>query len=50
MMKDVSFAPVEGAINDRIDDAYKAKYAKSAYLGPMIGVRMHGVTIRILPR
>jgi hypothetical protein len=50
MMKDVSFAPVEGAINDRIDAAYRVKYAKSAYLGPMIGARMHGVTVRILPR
>jgi hypothetical protein len=50
MMKDVSFAAVEGAINDRIDAAYRVKYAKSAYLGPMIGVRMHGVTVRILPR
>ncbi|MCP1765179.1 DUF2255 family protein [Bradyrhizobium japonicum] len=50
MMKDVTFAPVEGAINHRIDEAYRAKYAKCAYLQPMIGARMHGVTIRILPR
>jgi hypothetical protein len=26
MTKEVSFEPVKGAVNDRIDDAYKAKY------------------------
>src|SRR2546423_8243207 len=26
MTKEVSFEPVEGPINDRIDDAYRAKY------------------------
>ena len=50
MMKDVTFAAVEGSINNRIDEAYRVKYAKCAYLTPMIGVRMHGVTVRILPR
>jgi len=25
MMKDVTFEPVEGPINERIDDAYRAK-------------------------
>jgi hypothetical protein len=50
MMRDVTFAPVEGAINDRIDEAYRVKYAKCAYLAPMIGARMHGVTVRISPR
>jgi hypothetical protein len=29
MTKEVTFEPVEGAINDRIDDAYRAKYAHS---------------------
>src|SRR5882757_4390851 len=50
MMKDVTFTTVEGTINDRIDDAYRAKYSKSQYLAPMIGARMHGVTVRLLPR
>jgi hypothetical protein len=49
MTKAVVFAPVDGAINDRIDDAYRAKYASSAYLRPMIGVRARSATIRILP-
>src|SRR5215510_9878306 len=35
--KDVSFEPVRGVINDRIDDAYRAKYKSSPYLKPMIG-------------
>ena len=33
------FEPVEGPINDRIDDAYRAKYRGSPYLAPMIGAR-----------
>jgi len=39
MTKEVSFAPVDGAINDRIDEAYRQKYANSRYLAPMIGER-----------
>ncbi len=39
MTKEVTFEPVEGPINDRIDDAYRAKYASSPYLKPMIGPR-----------
>src|SRR3954447_23914627 len=35
--KEVAFEPVDGPINDRIDDAYRAKYGKSPYLEPMIG-------------
>ena len=50
MMKDVTFAPVEGAIDDRIDEAYRVKYAKCTYLAAMIGARMRGVTVRISPR
>ena len=50
MMKDVTFTTIEGTINDRIDDAYRAKYSKSPYLAPMIGARTHGVTVRLLPR
>src|SRR5215470_15679038 len=37
MTKEVAFEPVSGAINDRIDSAYRAKYSGSEYLPPMIG-------------
>ena len=37
MTKDVSFEPLDGPINDRIDNAYRAKYKGSPYLSPMIG-------------
>jgi hypothetical protein len=47
--KEVSFEPVQGAVNDRIDDAYVAKYKASPYLEPMIGVRARGATVRIEP-
>jgi hypothetical protein len=49
MTKDVSFEPVDGSINDRIDDAYRAKYENSPYLNPMIGKRARAATVRIMP-
>jgi hypothetical protein len=50
MTKEVAFEPVEGAINDRIDDAYRAKYAKSPYLKPMIGAGARAATVKVIPR
>jgi hypothetical protein len=50
MTKEVSFEPVEGPINDRIDDAYRAKYQGSAYLSPMIGEQARSATVKIVPR
>lgn len=47
--RDVGFAPVDGAINDRIDDAYRAKYKGSPYLSPMIGSGARAATVRITP-
>ena len=35
MTKEVAFEPVDGRINDRIDDAYRAKYRDSPYLSPI---------------
>ena len=43
------FEPVAGAINDRVDEAYRTKYRGSAYLAPMIGDSARGATIRIMP-
>ncbi len=50
MAKEVSFGPVAGPINDRIDNAYRAKYRNSPYLGPMIGAQARSATLRVLPR
>ena len=49
MTKEVSFEPVDGAINRRIDDAYRAKYHGSPYLTPMIGARARSATVRVMP-
>ena len=49
MTKEVTFEPVEGAINNRIDGAYREKYDGSPYLKPMVGTRARSATIRILP-
>ena len=50
MKKEVTFEPVDGPINDRIDDAYRAKYRGSPYLGPMIGARARSATVKVMPR
>jgi hypothetical protein len=50
LTKDVAFEPVEGPINDHIDEAYRAKYRTSAYLRPMIGAKARGATVKIVPR
>ena len=50
MTKEVTFEPVEGAINDRIDDAYQAKYRGSLYLPPMISARARSATVKVMPR
>jgi hypothetical protein len=50
MTKEVTFAPVEGSINARIDDAYRAKYRGSPYLNSMIGVRARSATVKLTPR
>jgi hypothetical protein len=47
--KEVSFEPVSGHINDKIDDAYRAKYAGSPYLKPMIGERARAATVKVAP-
>jgi hypothetical protein len=48
--KAVVFEPVDGAVNDPIDDAYRSKYAGSPYLDPMIGARARAATVRVVPR
>jgi hypothetical protein len=48
--REVRFEPVEGSINDRIDDAYRAKYRSSPYLPPMIGTRARAATMKVMPR
>jgi hypothetical protein len=50
MISDVRFEPVDGPVNDRIDEAYRAKYGGSSYLNAMIRERARAVTVRITPR
>jgi len=49
LTKEVAFDPVEGSINDRIDDAYRAKYSGSPYPAPMISARARAATVKITP-
>jgi hypothetical protein len=50
MTKEVAFEPVDGPVNDRIDDAYRAKYRDSPYLSPMLGARARSATVKVMPR
>jgi hypothetical protein len=50
MTKEVTFEPVDGPINDRVDDAYRTKYHDSPYLSPMIGARARSATVKVMPR
>jgi hypothetical protein len=50
MTKEVTFEPVEGPINERIDDAYRAKYHGSPYLSSMVNARARSATVKIVPR
>ena len=49
MTKEVTFEPVNGTINDRIDDVYQAKYRGSPYLPPMISARARSATVKVMP-
>ncbi|MGB9433760.1 MAG: DUF2255 family protein [Candidatus Acidiferrum sp.] len=49
MSKEVTFEPVDGPINNRIDEAYRAKYHGSPYLAPMLGASARSATIKIMP-
>ena len=50
VMREVAFEQVSGAINERIDNAYRTKYAGSPYLSPMIGARARAATVKVVPR
>ena len=50
MTKEVSFEPVDGPINDRIDDAYREKYESSPYLSSMISERARSATVEVMPQ
>ena len=50
MTKEITFEPVNGTINDRIDDAYRAKYKGSPYLSPMMGAGPRAATVKVMPR
>jgi hypothetical protein len=50
MTKEVTFEAVNGPLNDRIDEAYRAKYRASPYLNPMIARGARAATVKVIPR
>jgi hypothetical protein len=49
MTREVAFEPVDGPINEGIDQAYRAKYGASPYLGPMISAPARSATVTVVP-
>ena len=50
MTKEVEIEPASGPVNDRIDEAYRAKYGSSPYFNAMIGTTARSATVKVLPR
>lgn len=50
LFRGVSFEPVQGDVNVKIDHAYREKYAGSPYLRHMIGEKAKAATVQILPK
>ena len=50
MTKDVAFEPVDGPINDCIDEGYRAKHRGNPYLGAMMSERARAATVKVTPR
>lgn len=49
--REVAFEPIsDGALNDAIDIAYRAKYATSPYLKPMVGPSARSAMVWIAPK
>lgn len=46
---DVTFEHAADESNERIDEAYRAKYASSPYLAPMVSSRARAAGVRIRP-
>lgn len=47
---DVTFEAAPAGLADRIDEAYRARYATSPYLAPMVSERSRAAGLRIRPR
>ena len=47
--KEVGIEPVQGDINNAIDEVYKKKYNNRPYLSPMISARARAATVTIIP-
>lgn len=46
---EVAFGPADPALRDRIDQAYRDKYAGSPYLPPMLGSGPQAASVEITP-
>ena len=50
IIKEVTFEPVDGLIDDLVDDAYRAKYNHSPCLSWILGPRARSATVRVMLR
>ncbi|MGL5246946.1 MAG: DUF2255 family protein [Brooklawnia sp.] len=47
---EVEFAPADPTVFQAVDEAYRAKYAGSPYLAPMIAEGPRSASVRVMPR
>jgi len=50
MTKEVTFEPINGQLNDLIDNAYREKYKGNAYLNSMISAQARSATVKVTPK
>jgi len=50
MTKEVAFEPVDGPVNEEVDEADRTKYGRCQYLSSMIGGGPRSAMVKILPR
>ncbi|GGA96024.1 DUF2255 family protein [Mucilaginibacter rubeus] len=50
MTKEVTYQAVTGDINEKVDEAYRKKYAGESYLAPMTRGRAKTATMKISPK
>ena len=49
--RDVAFADADEAVNDEVDAAYRAKYARyPSYVEPMVTAQAQATTLKLVPR
>ena len=50
LTKEISFDPVDGPIDDLVDQAYRATYRRTRYIDSMVRAGAPSATVKVMPR